>query len=52
MPDLVGATPRAQREAERVDYERLAAPGFAGEQVEARAETDAGLGDQGQVAHL
>src|SRR5260370_33882080 len=48
VPDLVGAPARTQRQAERVDDERLAAAGLAGEQVQARTEPDVRLGDQGE----
>src|SRR5581483_12377110 len=51
MPHLVGRTSRAERQAQGVDDERLAAAGLAGEQVEARAETDASLGDEREVAN-
>src|SRR5207253_11159001 len=50
VPDLVGAATRAERQAKRVDDQRLAATGLAGEQVQARAEPHVGLRDQGQVA--
>jgi hypothetical protein len=52
VPDLVGATPRAKRQAQRVDDQRLAAAGLAGEEVETGSKSDARLCDQRQVADL
>src|ERR1700687_2343311 len=52
MPDLVGAAPRAQGEAQRVDDQRFAAPGFAGQKVEAGPKANPGLGHQRQVANF
>src|SRR6202165_785300 len=52
MPDLVGAAPRAQGEAQRVDDQRFAAPGFAGQKVEAGPTANPGLGHQRQVANF
>jgi hypothetical protein len=52
VPDLVGAPTRAQRQTEGVHDERLAAPGFSGEEVEAGPEANAGLGHQSEVADL
>ncbi|HEX6350785.1 MAG TPA: hypothetical protein VF160_15520 [Candidatus Dormibacteraeota bacterium] len=52
MPDLVGAGAGAQREAERVDDQRLAAARLAGQQVEAGPEADARALDQRQVADM
>jgi len=50
MPYLVCPGPRAERQAERVDDERLAAARLTGEEVEPGAEADATLRDQRQVA--
>ncbi len=50
VPDLVGAPTRAQREPEGVDDQRLAAPGFSSEEVEAGPEPHARLGHQSEVA--
>ncbi len=41
MADLVGAAPCPQGQAERIDDQGLAAAGLAGEEVQARPETDA-----------
>src|ERR1700682_2756901 len=49
MPDLICPTPTTNGEAEGVDNERLAAPCFASEQVQAGAEPHARLRDEGQV---
>ncbi len=52
VPDLVGAAARPKGQAQRVDDQRLAAARLAGEKVEARAEADGRLRDQGEVANL
>ena len=52
VPHLAGVGPRPEGQAQRVDDQRLAAAGLAGEQVQARAEAHGRLRDQGQVAHL
>src|SRR5260370_28381066 len=52
VPDLVGATTRAQGETERVDDERLPAARFPGQKVEAGPKANAGLGHQRKVADL
>src|SRR5216684_1029690 len=52
MPHLVGATPSAQGQTERVDDERLPAAGFTGQKVEAGPKANTGLGHQREVADL
>jgi len=52
VANLFGRRSRAEDETERVDDQRLAAAGLAGEQVEARPKTNRRLRDQGKVAHL
>src|SRR5437899_10358131 len=52
VPHLVSTASGAEREAECIDDERLAAAGLAGEEVEAGTETHPGLGDQRKVADL
>src|SRR5438094_3274409 len=52
VANLVRRRPRAEREAERVNDQRLPASRFPGEQVEPGTETHGRFRDQGQVAHL
>jgi len=52
VPDLVGAGPGAQRQAQGVDDQRLPAPGLAGQQVEPGPEANPGALDQRQVADV
>jgi hypothetical protein len=52
VADLVGAGPSAQRQAQGVDDQRLAAAGLAGQEVETGPEVDAGALDQRQVADV
>src|SRR5258706_11783087 len=52
VPNLVDTAPRAEGQAERVDDERLAAAGLAGQEVEAGTKAHPGLRDQSQVANV
>ena len=49
MPDLVRPTPRAKRQSEGIDDQRLTASGLTREQIEAGPKPNAGVGHQGQV---
>jgi hypothetical protein len=52
VTDLVRAASRTKREAQRIHYQRFPAPGLSGAKVESRPESNAGLGDQGEVADI
>ena len=49
-PDEVGRGAAAEEQADRLDEDRLAGAGFAGQDVEARAELDLDRFDDGQVS--